>query len=125
MLESFLLFLMGGGAYVSLEILWRGTSHWSMFLAGGVCLCLLSALARSRLPLWTAALAGAGGVTALELAVGAVCRYALQCPVWDYSREWGNLAGLICPRYSLYWLFLCGWVVLLLRTIPLSSRLTA
>ena len=28
------LFAMGGTAYLALEIAWRGTTHWTMFLAG-------------------------------------------------------------------------------------------
>nr|HRM28803.1 hypothetical protein [Gemmiger qucibialis] len=38
------LFAMGGTAYLALEIAWRGTTHWTMFLAGGACLCALDAL---------------------------------------------------------------------------------
>ena len=40
MLERLSLFCLGGGAYAALELAWRGTTHWTMFLAGGVCLCL-------------------------------------------------------------------------------------
>ena len=39
MLERASLFLLGGGAYAALELAWRGTTHWTMFLTGGVCLC--------------------------------------------------------------------------------------
>ena len=52
------LFAMGGTAYLALEIAWRGTTHWTMFLAGGACLCALDAL--GRLPLPTPLLAGIG-----------------------------------------------------------------
>ena len=37
MLERLSLFCLGGGAYAALELAWRGTTHWTMFLAGGVC----------------------------------------------------------------------------------------
>ena len=50
MLERASLFLLGGGAYAALELAWRGTTHWTMFLTGGVCLCLLQALADRPLP---------------------------------------------------------------------------
>ena len=42
------LFAMGGTAYLALEIAWRGTTHWTMFLAGGACLCALDALGRRQ-----------------------------------------------------------------------------
>ena len=108
MLERLSLFCLGGGAYAALELAWRGTTHWTMFLAGGVCLCLLQALAAGPLPLAVAAALGAAGVSGLELAVGAVCRRLLHIAVWDYADEWGNLAGLVCPRYTFYWFLLCG-----------------
>ena len=94
------LFAMGGTAYLALEIAWRGTTHWTMFLAGGACLCALDAL--GRLPLPTPLLAGIGavGVSVLELGTGLACRRLLHVEVWDYSQEWGNLAGLVCPKYT-------------------------
>ena len=101
MLERASLFLLGGGAYAALELAWRGTTHWTMFLTGGVCLCLLQA----------------PGVSGLELAVGAVCRRVLHTAVWDYADEWGNLAGLVCPKYTAYWFLLCGWVIFVLRGV--------
>ena len=61
MLERASLFLLGGGAYAALELAWRGTTHWTMFLTGGVCLCLLQALADRPLPLGPAAAVGAAG----------------------------------------------------------------
>ena len=117
MLERASLFLLGGGAYAALELAWRGTTHWTMFLTGGVCLCLLQALADRPLPLGPAAAVGAAGVSGLELAVGAVCRRVLHTAVWDYADEWGNLAGLVCPKYTAYWFLLCGWVIFVLRGV--------
>lgn len=115
MLERMMLFVLGGGGYLGIELAWRGTSHWTMFLAGGVCLCLLQGLAVRPVCLPLAAGAGAAAVSGLEVCIGLACRELLHVAVWDYSAEWGNLAGLVCPRYCLYWFLLCGWVILVLR----------
>ncbi len=115
MLERMMLFVLGGGGYLAIELAWRGTSHWTMFLAGGFCLCLLQGLAVRPVCLPLAAGAGAAAVSGLEVCIGLACRELLHVAVWDYSAEWGNLAGLVCPRYCLYWFFLCGWVILVLR----------
>lgn len=121
MLERMALFFLGGSGYMAIELAWRGASHWTMFLAGGICLCLLRPLAVSRWPLPLAAGTGAVGVSALELVMGGISRSLLHVVVWDYSTEWGNLAGLICPRYTFYWFLLCGWVIFVLRRAePLS-----
>ena len=115
MLERAMLFLLGGGGYLAIELAWRGASHWTMFLAGGICLCVLQALAGRPVCLPLAAGAGAAAVSGLEVCIGLACREVLHIAVWDYSAEWGNLAGLVCPRYCLYWFLLCGWVILVLR----------
>ena len=39
-------FSLGGLGYGGIEILWRGATHWSMLLTGGVCLLLLEQLDR-------------------------------------------------------------------------------
>ncbi len=115
MLERAMLFLLGGGGYLAVELAWRGASHWTMFLAGGICLCVLPALAVRPVCLPLAAGAGAAAVSGLEVCIGLACREVLHIVVWDYSAEWGNLVGLVCPRYCLYWFLLCGWVILVLR----------
>ena len=70
MLERMMLFLLGGGGYLGIELAWRGTSHWTMFLAGGLCLCMLQALAVRPVSLPLAAVAGAAAVSGLEVCIG-------------------------------------------------------
>ncbi len=45
-------------------------------------------------------------MTLLELVTGIIFINHLKIKLWDYSREWMNFKGLICPRFSLYWTFL-------------------
>ena len=61
-LEKTAVFLTGGGTYVGLELLWRGRSHGSMFIAGGTCFLLIGQLnqVQPRLPLPLRAVTGAG-----------------------------------------------------------------
>ncbi len=117
-LEYACLFALGGAGYCGLELGWRGFTHWTMFAAGGLALCLLAFLEdRPRLPLPAGALLGALGVTGIELAAGLYCTRVLHAAVWDYSAEWADLAGLVCPKYSLAWLALCAWVLTVLRAL--------
>lgn len=116
--EAAALFLLGGMGYLGLELAWRGFTHWTMFFAGGVSLCLLSWFDdRFCWPLPAAALLAAGGVSGIELAFGLVCTRLLRLQVWDYSAEWGNVAGLICPKYSFLWFLLCFWLLAVLRLL--------
>lgn len=102
--EYSVLFYLGGMAYNGLELLWRGWTHGSMFVAGGVCFLLIGHLGELRKPLpllWRTVLS-AGIVTMVELAAGlAVNR---QYAVWDYRALPGNLLGQISLPFTLLWL---------------------
>ena len=41
LIEYFLLFIIGGSIYYMIEIIYRGHSHYSMFILGGICLILI------------------------------------------------------------------------------------
>jgi len=98
-----ILFYLGGCAYMGLELLWRGRSHGSMFVAGGTCFLLIGHLnhVRPRLPFPLRALAGAGIVTMVELGIGLLVNRDFA--VWDYRDRAGNFLGQICPMFTILW----------------------
>ena len=96
------LFLVGGSGYVGLEFLWRGRSHISMFLAGGVCFLLLGQLDRARLSPAMKCLLGAAVITVVELLAGLLANRDHK--VWDYRQMPYNFMGQICLGYSLLWI---------------------
>ncbi len=108
-------FALGAMGYGLLEIAWRGCTHWSMLLLGGVCLMGLYRLSLYPLPLLIQCVLGALGITLLELGTGLVCNRIFAMDVWDYSAEWGNFYGQICPRYTLLWFLLCLPIFWVLR----------
>ena len=102
-----LLAIFGGEVYVLLEMAWRGHSHWTMFLLGGICflaLGLINEVIPWEMPLWIQVLIGACIVTALEFLAGCVVNLWLGWGVWDYSGLPGNIPGQICPQYFLLWI---------------------
>lgn len=98
------LFYLGGMCYSALELLWRGFTHWSMFLLGGACFVLVGRLKRlgKVLPLPLRMLLGAVIITALELGCGLLVNR--QFRVWDYRRLPFNFLGQICLPFSLLWI---------------------
>lgn len=96
------LFTIGGGAYVGLEMLYRGRSHISMFGAGGLCFVLMGRLRDLDMPRLLRAGAGAGIITAVELATGLLVNRDYH--VWDYRALPGNFKGQICPQFCAIWL---------------------
>ena len=103
-LRECILFYIGGTAYMVLEFLWRGRSHGSMFLLGGLCFLLVggSVAKYSRLPLVLRPFFGAVVITGLELATGFLVNRDYQ--VWDYRNEFCQFQGQVCLAYSLLWI---------------------
>ena len=117
-----ILFALGGLAYCSLELLWRGRTHYSMFLAGGASLILIGKLNRAepKLPLPLRAVAGSGIITMVELTAGLI--FNRDYRVWDYRGHWGNWLGQICPLFSLIWIGIA--LVALLIYDPLEKMIS-
>ena len=95
------LFCLGGGAYVTVELLFRGYSHVSMFLAGGTCFLFLGRLRRLPRSPGAKLLLGAGIITAVELITGLLVNRSFT--VWDYRDQPGNFLGQICPLFTAAW----------------------
>ena len=90
-----------GAAYVVFETLFRGYSHPSMFVVGGLCGVLVGAINQAprfyRAPVIVQSVIGAVIVLAVEFISGCVLNLWLGLGVWDYSNQPGNVLGQICP----------------------------
>ncbi len=106
LLRDIALAATGGIAYNLVELCWRGHTHWTMTAVGGLCFHLIGRIFadRDRKGTFLCCLQSAVAVTAVELLSGCVINLWWQMNVWDYSRQWGNLAGQICLLYMLLWM---------------------
>lgn len=98
-----LFFLVGGLLYVTLELCWRGRSHYSMFLLGGLCFLCLGVIGASRFSFLTQMFLGTAVIVCLELMAGIVLNRMLGLGVWDYSGLPYHFMGQICLNYALLW----------------------
>ena len=97
-LDRALVFGTGASFYSLLETIWRGHTHWSMSLTGGlVLLTVYTAERRTHHTLWRRCLRSAGIITAYEFVVGCLVNLRLGWQVWDYSSQPGNVMGQVCP----------------------------
>lgn len=108
-LKIFILFLIGGFIYVAIELGFRGHSHWTMFLLGGLCFILIGGL-NNYIP-WEMSIIkqgiiGALIITSLEFIFGLVLNLYLNLGIWDYSNMPFNILGQICLPFSIAWFFL-------------------
>lgn len=109
MLKHFILFSIGGIAYLITELLWRGSSHWSMFILGGACFLIVGLInekSRGNIPLLLQMLISAIIITALEFLTGYIVNIRMGLGVWDYYRMPYNIMGQVCLMYSILWFFL-------------------
>lgn len=107
MRKYFALMYTGGLLYVVLEMVWRGRSHWTMFLLGGICfvaLGLINEILPGSMALWKQILIGMATITVLEFLTGCAVNLWLGWNVWNYNGLPGNILGQICPQYCLLWL---------------------
>ncbi len=101
--------LIGGIYYFLLEVLWRGYSHWTMIITGGLCALLVYVINDyfNKVPLFIRCFFGSLIITAAEFVVGIAVNIWLDWNVWDYSDKLFNLMGQICLNSSAIWFLLC------------------
>ncbi len=101
-----LAFIVGAVAYSLIEILWRGHTHWTMTLTGGLCMVILMLISGLSIALPLKWLLGALSITTIEFAVGCVVNLALGWGVWDYTDLPLNLLGQVSLPFTLVWFLL-------------------
>jgi len=121
---------VGWVVYYMIEISWRGHSHWTMGLLGGICLVLIGAINNTtvfkRLGIIQQALIGSFLIiTPLELLAGIILNMWLGLGIWDYSGLPFNIMGQISLLFSLLWIplavvaiFLDDWLRYVLFDTP-------
>ena len=104
---------------MAIELLWRGRTHWSMSLAGGLSFMVMGEISRrfKKRCLFTKALISAALITFIELIFGILFNILLKKNVWDYSNMPLNFKGQICLVYSIFWIFLS------LLFIPIAGKI--
>jgi len=102
-----------GVVYYGLEVMFRGYSHWSMFLLGGICGILIGLINEHKFtwdaPLYKQILIGELIVIPLEFITGCIVNLWLGWNVWNYS----NLPFNILGQVSLLFVFVFAPVILL------------
>ena len=110
------LWSIGGLLYVLCEIMFRGRSHWTMFLVGGLCFWLIglhTEVIPWEMPLWQQCIVGAVIITTVEFIVGCIINIWLGWQVWDYSGLPFNIFGQVCLPFSVLWVFLSAIGIIL------------
>jgi uncharacterized membrane protein len=108
LVKYLVLFLIGGYIYYTIEILFRGYSHWTMMILGSVCFILMGVwneIWSWEVPLWKQMLLGGFTTTLLEFITGCIVNLWLGWNIWNYSSLPLNILGQISLPFTLIW---CG-----------------
>ena len=108
-IKGLCVFLSGAFAYGVCELLFRGRTHITMGLLGGLTMLFMHYLndkrRMGRSVLLSAAM-GALFITVCEYIAGLILNVTLHLDVWDYSDVSFNYRGQICLKYSLRWVLI-------------------
>ena len=108
--EYSFLWVLGGSLYYSFEMMFRGFSHISMFVLGGICMDFFAAQGKAskwKEPIWKQVLRCTVFVTAGEFITGMLVNKLLRLKVWDYSDQPFQLFGQICLPFAIIFSGLC------------------
>ena len=111
--KNIIIFLIFGISYYLLEILWRGYSHWTMIIVGGLCGLLIGLINEITPKMNTVLqmLLGSVIVTIIEFVTGYIINIKLDLNIWDYSNLKFNILGQISLLFSILWFFLSYIVI--------------
>lgn len=103
-----LIFMFGAFVYGMIEIIWRGYTHPSMLLLGGICFSVIFILEGeiSHLNIFFRCLIYALIISASEFVFGVISNIWLKLDIWDYSNVPMNILGQICLPYTALWYLL-------------------
>lgn len=105
------LWLLGGSLYYSFEMLFRGFSHWSMFVLGGFCMAFFAFQGQAmhwREPMWIQVIRCTIFVTSGEFITGMLVNKWFKLEVWDYSDQPFQVLGQVCLPFAIIFSGLCA-----------------
>lgn len=115
-LKAIILMAVGGMLYALFEIGFRGYTHWTMIIVGGLCFYLIGLINEIipwKMKIWKQCLIGSLVVTAVELVSGCIINLWLGWGVWDYSDMPFNILGQVCLPFSALWVLLSALAIIL------------
>ena len=115
-LKAIILIAVGGMLYALFEIGFRGYTHWTMIIVGGICFYLIGLINEVipwEMEIWKQCVIGSLVVTAVEFVSGCIINLWLGWGVWDYSDMPFNILGQVCLPFSALWVLLSALAIIL------------
>lgn len=115
-IRNVLLFLTGGICYYAIEVLFRGHSHWTMAVCGGICLTGMYYINKrfSKSAYMLRAFVCTMLITFVEFTTGCLVNLWLNWNIWSYRGQPFNFLGQISLLFCCIWFFLSFLVCVIL-----------
>lgn len=110
MFRAVVLTIIGGLLYILSELSFRGHTHWTMIIVGGICgYCVgeLDDILTWKMPFVLQCIFGGIVITLVEFISGCIINLWLDWKVWDYSQMPFNVLGQICLPFTVLWIIVC------------------
>ena len=110
------LFLVGMCVYITIEVFFRGYSYPLCGFMGAIDFILIDKINNKiswHMDLLLQGIIGSAIITFTELIVGEIDKHILHIGMWDYSNMLFNFDGVICLEFSLLWVLLSLYAILL------------
>lgn len=112
-----IIFIISGLIYILLELLWRGRSHWTMFICAGLCGLVIANVNNNLLSFETdfriQVVVSALCCTGFEFLFGLI--FNGNFTIWDYRGIWGTIHWL---GDQVNILFFGVWLLISLFALP-------
>lgn len=115
LLKYLVLLVIGGIIYYGIELVYRGYSHWTMMLVGGIafiCIGEINEFLDWDTPLIKQSVLGGAIVTVIEFVAGCIINLWCNLNVWDYSHLPFNILGQVCLIYTVMWMGLSAVAII-------------
>ena len=112
-----LIFCISGFIYIMLELLWRGHTHWTMFICAGLCGLVMAHINNNLLDFNTdfriQVLVSALCCTGMEFLFGII--FNRDFTIWDYRNTWGTIH---CLGDQINLIFFGVWIIISFFGLP-------
>ena len=116
-ISLFIMFNISGLIYILLELLWRGRSHWTMFICAGLCGLVMANVNNNLLKFDTdfriQVLVSALCCSMFEFLFGII--FNGDFTIWDYRGMWGTIHWL---GDQVNILFFGVWILISIFALP-------
>lgn len=111
------IFIISGLIYIMLELIWRGRTHWTMFLCAGLCGLVMANINNNLLEFDTDFLKqvviSALCCTTFEFLFGII--FNGDFSIWDYRNTWGTI-HILGDQVNI--LFFGIWIIISVFSLP-------